>query len=376
MHIACINYYYDREIRDPDEILSRYRTQTEWCAALQAQGARVTVLQRFGSEVIKELEGVEYRFVPDPAVRFGHPLDFAPRMNQAAAAVRPDVVHVQGMGFAVQAARLKRRLPNTPILIQDHADRPARRALVRNAIRAALRSIDAVSFTVPDQAEPWRKAGLLSRGTQVAYLPESSCPFQLQPSEATRALTGLCGAPQCLWVGRLNANKDPLTVLAGFALAVESLPDARLAMVYSDTTLLPQVRTWLKAHPTVAERVLLLGQVPYRNLEPIYNSADIFLLGSDYDGGTGYSLLEALACGVTPAVTTLPSFTAITEGIGFHWPPGSAAECAAAIVNAWKARDKRRRDQIRAHFDACLSPETVARRALAVYRMLAAGCTP
>ena len=35
------------------------------------------------------------------------------------------------------------------------------------------------------------------------------------------------GDPAMLWVGRLDANKDPLTVLAGFEQALAAIPAQR-----------------------------------------------------------------------------------------------------------------------------------------------------
>ena len=41
-------------------------------------------------------------------------------------------------------------------------------------------------------------------------------PLRPLPRAMARAISGVHGDPALLWVGHLDANKDPLTVLEGF----------------------------------------------------------------------------------------------------------------------------------------------------------------
>ena len=54
-------------------------------------------------------------------------------------------------------------------------------------------------------------------------------------------------------------------------------------------------------------------------------AADVFVLGSHREG-SGYSLIEALACGLPPVVTDIPSFRSLTAAgaVGALWPCGDA----------------------------------------------------
>jgi glycosyltransferase involved in cell wall biosynthesis len=377
MHVVCVSYYYDRDLTAPQELLERYLTLTDWAEALHLAGGCVTVVQRFGSDSEIRRNGIVYRFVRDPAWRFGHPTDLARGVNRAVVALSPDIVHVHGLNFVRQATSLKRLLPGVKILAQDHAGGPPPGRLSRATLHLAMRQIDAVSFATPEQAAPWRDAGVLDARTRVIELPESSSVFRLLPQNAARQRTGLCGEPLCLWVGRLNANKDPLTVLRGFALAAERLPDARLAMVYSAEDLLSAVQRWLADHPQIAERVRLLGRMPHDCLEAFYNSADFFLLGSDYDGGSGYSVLEALSCGSVPVITDIPSFRAVTAGgeYGGLWPVGDAGALAAMLLDRYGRLTPTTRERTRAYFDERLSFPAVGRQAMDAYTRLASGET-
>ena len=84
----------------------------------------------------------------------------------------------------------------------------------------------------------------------------------------------------------------------------------------------------------------LLGRVPHLDLEAIFNGADYFVLGS-HSEGSGYTLAEALACGVVPIVTDIPSFRRMTYNgqIGALWQPGNPASFAAAaqltLTHSW-----------------------------------------
>jgi glycosyltransferase involved in cell wall biosynthesis len=286
------------------------------------------------------------------------------------AEARPDVIHVHGLRYAPSAAGLARRL-GTPVLVQDHADHPPRSPLRRALLGWALRRVAGVSFSAAELAQPWREAGLIAPDQPVFSLMESSSRFCLQPQREARARTGLTGGPLCLWVGRLNANKDPVAVLDGFAAALRHLPEARLVMAYGACDLLPQVRRWLSRNPREAEHVTLAGTLPHASLEAIYNSADLFLLGSHHEG-SGYAVLEALSCGVAPVVTDIPSFRRLLGGgeIGGLWPVGDSEALTEALLRTWAGRRPDTRRRIRTSFDERWSFEAIGRDALTVYRTI------
>jgi glycosyltransferase involved in cell wall biosynthesis len=92
------------------------------------------------------------------------------------------------------------------------------------------------------------------------------------------------------------------------------------------------------------------------------------VLGSHHEG-SGYSLIEALACGLPPVVTDIPSFRALTgaQTVGRLWPCGdSHALCAALQSVAGSADDARR--AVRAHFDRELSFDALGTKLAAMYR--------
>lgn len=371
MHIVCVSYFCDRRLETPDALLAAYLTLTGWAEGVAAAGAEVSVVQRFQYDACRTHKGVRYHFVASPSLRQGSVMDGASRINRAIAYFQPDVIHVNGLSYARQAWLLKRRLPSTPILIQDHANRPPSRWPHSLLLRSALNRMDGVSFTAKAQADLWRQAGYLPETQPLFELMEGSSRFRLLVRSEAREQSGLHGDPLCLWVGRLDANKDPLMVLEGFAQALPQIPGMRLAMVYGEDALLPAVREWLAAHPQIAQRVRLLGRLPHDVLETVYNSADLFVLGSHREG-SGYAALEALSCGVVPVLTDIPSFRMLLrEGsVGALWPVGDPEALAQALIIANADRTPETPHQFRAFFEQHWSFEAIGRQALAAYTHL------
>ena len=187
-----------------------------------------------------------------------------------------------------------------------------------------------------------------------------------------RGASGVEGDPAILWVGRLNANKDPLTVLDGLERALRELPGGRLTMVYGEGDLEAAVRERVEQSSVLRSRVRLVGRVPAPCMPAFYSAADLFVLGSHHES-CGYALLEALACGAVPVVTDIPSFRAITDDgrIGRLWPPGDAGTCARALVDAGQLDLAVEQRRVIEHFAQTLSWPAVGRAATEIYAAVA-----
>lgn len=362
MRIAQINYGCDRDLRDPEEVLASCPTLARWSEALLEAGARaVMVAQRFTRNAEFERRGVRYVFRAAHGIRSRWPAASA-GLHAAVHAWQPDVAHVNGLVFPMQAFLLRRALPpETALVLQDHGGvfRP------RPSWRAGLRSADAVFFTAATQATLWR----LHAGDPVVFeIPEAGCDLEPLPRVLARERTGLSGRPALLWVGRLNLVKDPLTVLAGFGQVAGTLADAHLTLVYSSGELLGELRRQADASDLLRSRVTFRGQVPHESIAAFLSAADLFVLGSIREG-SGYALMEALACGATPVVPDIPSFRALTldGALGVLWRPGYPRACAAAILDAVQRDLPATRASIRERFVAEYGWRAVGEKAMAAY---------
>jgi glycosyltransferase involved in cell wall biosynthesis len=374
MHIVIINYAYDPAYSTGSALLAHYYSLTEWAEALLAAGAQVTVLQRYARDERIERAGVSYWLVGDQLRPNLAPYQLPLRLHRLAARLRPSAVHLNGLCFPLQSLALRAQLPRgSALLAQHHAERPApgrgpRGRLLRALSRAALRQADGLLFTADELAQPWRAIGAIGQGQLVRLVPEASTALAPIAYDRARAQSGICGDPALLWVGNLNSNKDPLAVLEGFAQALPALPKARLAMIYIEETLLPQVRA-RASQPDLAGRVELRGRVAHGEMAAYYSAADLFVLGSHRES-CGYALFEALACGATPLVTDIAAFRALTQRgvVGALWPPGNAAALAAALLRVAGGERAAQRHAAKSHFAQHLSWHRVAQQALDVYQ--------
>lgn len=381
--VVYVNYWYEPHMRSLDDLLSTYATLAHWTEAVAEAGVAVTVLQRFPQDRDEVRNKVRFVLRQD---RYGAhlgkaqvPLAFHQAIRKHC---RPEggagaIVHINSLMFPLQLLALRAGLPHhAGTIVQHHAERPA--AGLRRRVQACgLRSADAFFFAACELALDWRNRGLIAPEQPVYEVMEGSTTFRRQDRGAARARTGLAGSPVVLWVGRLIELKDPLAVLRGFELVLRDMHGARLYMVYGDDTLLPDVRRLIAGSPALSASVTLIGAVPHADLEVIYNSADYFVLGSHYEG-SGYALVEALACGVVPVVTDIASFRALTgQGrIGACWPPGDFGAFADAFRRVSRHSLPDLSDRAVEFFEEHLSWAAIARKAVRAYREVAGRRAP
>ncbi len=368
LHVAQLGLLPDPRGRTPAELLEAWPTLVDVAEAARQAGVRVSVVQACAHAGRLERGGVEYHFVPGAAHR-------GAALAAIAALLRtldPDLLHVQGLGFGRELRALAAALPEVPIVAQDHASRPPR-AWQRPVWRRGLAVAAGVAFCAAPQAEPFIAAGLLAPHTRVYAIPESTTRFAPGDRLAARRATGVHGDPALLWVGHLDANKDPLTILAGVGAAAHALPGLQLWCCFGLAPLLEAVRGRIGADAQLRSRVHLLGRVAHERVEQLMRAADLFVVGSHHEG-SGYSLIEALACGLPPVVSDIPSFRALTGGgaVGRLWPCGDAPSLCAALASVAGERSSAARAAVRAHFERELSFAALGAKLAAMYREVVA----
>jgi glycosyltransferase involved in cell wall biosynthesis len=370
LHVLQISFYLDPLARRPAELLKEWPTLVDVAEAVAQAGARVSVIQACSTQAEITLNDVSYYFVraADRAPSLAQSARFAELLHTLA----PDVIHVHGLGFPQDVAALAAMDLGIPVVIQDHADQVPR-IWHRSRWRRGLAAASGVLFTGAGQAEPFRKAGLIHPQVSVFDIPESSSRFSPGSQDEARRITGLHGDPCLLWVGHLNKNKDPLTVLDGVREASQKLSGLRLWCCFGVAPLLGAVRDRIRREPLLAERVQLMGRVTHPQIEWLMRAADLFVLGSLKEG-SGYALIEALACGLPPIVTDIPSFSSLTaQGrIGALWPKTDARGLCEALVRLAAKPRGPLRAAARTHFEQEISFTAIGRKLLAAYDQVVA----
>jgi glycosyltransferase involved in cell wall biosynthesis len=357
--------------RSPDELLSAWPTMPLVASAVARAGADVTVVCAARAAAHFVRDGVTYRFVSEPRIGQANGPGLAPwRLASAAQQARPQVIHFNGLDFPLHLRAMCRAGP--AVLAQDHASSPA---IGRPSLRRwGLARIAGAAFTSAQQGVAFKASGRLPAQMPVYEIPESSSTFTAGDQREARRKSGVYGDPALLWVGHLDPNKDPLTILRAVRQALRALPQLELWCAFGSAALLPAMQDLLREDEQLAAHVHLLGRVPHAEVETLCRASDIFVLGSHREG-SGYALLEALACGLTPVVGDIPSFRSLTGNgaVGALVQVGDADGFASAIVAQARRPRRAARDAVLAHFAAALSPEALGHRLVNAYQALAAG---
>ena len=371
LRIVQLNLAFDPRVATSDGLLDRYHTLTGWSRALASTGASVHTIQRFPHDEHVVRDGGEYQFVADGERAVLDEWEQPDRVVAAVVATAPDVVHVNGLMFPGAVAALRTALPaGTAIVLQDHSGSLPRTLpwpldrLHAARWRQAFLSADACTFTSQGLAERWHRFGLPTE-LPIVEIPEASTTLRAIDRALARTRTGLTADCSVLWVGHLIAGKDPLTWLAAFERALPQLRGVHGWMIFSGGDLETQVRARI-AESALREHVTLIGAVAHDRMAEYFSAADVFVSASRHEG-SGYALIEALACGVAPCVTDIPASRALVGSIGRIWRAGDPDDGASAICDSADLSCRPSRDAVRAHFDATLDWRAIGQRTVQTY---------
>ena len=189
---------------------------------------------------------------------------------------------------------------------------------------------------------------------------EVSSVFKPMDKVIARQKTNAYGSPVFLWVGRLNANKDPLTVIKAFLKYAAINPAANLYMIYHTDELLTFMQQIIDTSPQ-KNAITLVGKMPHSVLQYWFNSADIIVSGSYYEG-SGTAVCEAMSCGCMPVVTDIFSFRMITDNgrCGLLFEPGNEAELLSALKQCDELDIMEKQETALEYFESDLSFEAIA----------------
>jgi glycosyltransferase involved in cell wall biosynthesis len=352
MKIVGTGYINTPEFTDPDAWLDRISFYTGILEQLSKQ------------HTVESIEQINYSGKVERNKVVYHFLNFKKRnryfpwkLNWYIRKLHPDVMIVNGLIFPLQLIQLRWMLgKKVRIIVAHHAEKPGLGKL-RFLQRIADRYINVYLFVSYEMGDEWIKQGIIAGREKIVEAMEASSSFKVMNRQEAINATKVSGHPVFLWVGRLNANKDPLTVLNAFLQFVAHQPTAVLYMIYQEDDLLAEVKELIQDNGSIK----LVGKVPHNQLEAWYNSADFIISGSHYEG-SGIAVCEAMSCGCIPVLTNIQSFRKMSgQGkCGLLYEPGNADELVKALLKTQEINKEKEREKVLQQFNDELSFTSIA----------------
>jgi len=270
-------------------------------------------------------------------------------MHRLIKSQQPDVILVNGLIFPLQVIQLRLWLGRKPKIILFHrADQPYK-GYKKLLQKIADNFIDAYLFTSLEFTGKWEKNINAKKMHEVI---QASSVFRAKRLRTTRG-----NGFTFLWVGRLNHNKDPLTLVKAFKKFSQVEPHAKLNVIFQSDELLEQVMLLAAGIDTIH----LIGKVEHSNLQQWFESADFFISTSHSEGG-GVAVCEAMSCGCIPILTNIISFRKITGpgNCGLLFEPGNEENLLQCLLQVMKMDIDKEREKTMNQFSRELSFTAIA----------------
>jgi glycosyltransferase involved in cell wall biosynthesis len=358
MKLVFLNYGGDPTYGDPLEWLKRIAPTAGILESL-ARSHDVVGIEHINYEGNFEAKGVHYHFtqIRERVIRFPG------RLHRLVQNLHPDVVFVNGFIFPMQIIQLRWKLGrDVKIIVVNHAEQPAT-GVKKMLQKWADSMVEGYFFTSRQMAVKWVDAGIISQMNKVHEVMEASSVFGVMEKEKARKMTGISGERIFLWVGRLDANKDPMTVIKAFKEFLEAVPSSKLYMIYHTNQLENTIKQYCSGNGCLEKAVKLVGNVSHEELAHWYNSADFFISASHYEG-SGIAVCEAMSCRCIPLLTDIPSFRKMTGPgkCGFLYEKGNVSDLLKLLLQTKEMNLETEKEKTRTHFNQELSFSAIGRQ--------------
>jgi glycosyltransferase involved in cell wall biosynthesis len=263
-----------------------------------------------------------------------------------------DFVIIHGVNYFLFAFLIK-KLTTAKVILQHHAEKTYLR---KKALLMPLtdKSTDGYFFNGINLAESFLKKKYISKH-KIFEIIEGSNDFRL----IERKLINI--HKNIVFVGRLNDNKNVIALLKAISLIKTINRNFKVDIHYTTNELEAELRIFCKENE-LDGIVFFRGKVSNVEMERILNQADIFVSTSFYEG-SGYALIEALACGVYPVVSNIPSFNFLLDGLDEkkQFDPTDEKQLAMQLADALNLNfTEEIRQKIRNHFEVKASANAIA----------------
>jgi glycosyltransferase involved in cell wall biosynthesis len=355
MHFVFVSYNYSPNFNSPAAWINRIKVYVGSLECL-AKEDTVTRVEQINYSGDYHNNGIQYYFTD-----FGRRKYFPWKLNHFVKGLQPDIVFVNGLHFPLQVIQLRLTLgKEVKIIAQNHAEKPFT-GIKKYIQKIADICIDAYLFASHGLGMDWVNKGNLASPRKIHEVMEVSSVFYQIDKVYAKSRTGASGDPVFLWVGRLNANKDPLNVVGAFLEFNNMHPAARLYMIYHTDELLNEIESLINKNES-KDAITLIGEVPHDELLYWFNSSDFIISGSHYEG-SGTAVCEAMSCGCVPIVTDIFSFRMITDNgnCGILYEPGNKEALLSALMQTMNLDMHKKQRKSLEYFQEKLSFEAIAR---------------
>lgn len=363
LKVIDLVYHSHTGISDPKEVMAIHRPASGFAKYL-ADKIDIQFVKHMNYEGRLKDGAVDYVFFKRPNRFWQIPFTTHRYIQRQ----QPDIVIVEGLIFPLQLIMLKKVLSKQcRIIVQHHGEKPYK-GIKKFFQKQADRFTDAYLFTAAGNAEEWIREKIIPGKEKCFEGQEASVFFEGKDKQKSREELGIGTDPLFLWVGRLNANKDPFAILNAFEKYAAANPRAKLIMVYSEDEMLGSIQQLVEHKPALKNTVTLAGRMPNEKLEDLYSAADFYLSGSHKEG-SGYALMEAMACGCIPLVTNIPTFSKMTGNgeYGFLYPPGDTAALTLLLMKTGEIDIASYSEKVKKHFREKLNFKNIADDLLQVF---------
>ncbi len=233
------------------------------------------------------------------------------------------------------------------------------RRLMANSFKSRL-SLLAVSNAVRDEIRA-DLPGWPAEQIQTLYnrIDVDAARSYLLHRTAARAALGL---PEDAWivgsVGRLHPDKDPKTLLHGFAKALPNLPENTLLVLIGEGRLAAELNQLVSAL-RLQSHVRLLGRVI--DARRYFKAFDVFALSSNHEP-FGMVLLEAMVAEVPIITTDCGGGAEVVDGVGKLFPLGDSPALAEALRSLAGPQTMLDKQAMQQHLDDKFSDEAIRQR--------------
>lgn len=363
MRIVYLTYAAVTRYDNPEAWLKRIDFYTAQLEAM-APFAEIKSIHLINYDGMLVRNNVEYHFRKLKKWKLIFPLG----LHRYVSNLKPDVVMIHSLRYPWQVLWLYIKLGRKIRLWAiHHAEKPLRfpKSLFQ---KLADRFIQGYFFCSVDLGKRWTDAGQIKNKDKIYEVMEASSVFCPVSKEAARMKTKVMGRNTYLWVGRLDKNKDPVTLIKAFQLFFCDHIDAELYMIiHQQEELLEEVNELLAATPEVSKRISFVKGVSHEDMLYWFNSVDFIVSTSHYEG-SGVAVCEGMSCGCIPILTNIPSFTMMTQQgvVGLLFEPGDVMGLLNALSKSRSLNFEEERQNVLTQFRENLSCESISKKMVRV----------